>query len=115
MNLLRRLEKGKHLLKINLNFLYRTYGIVFIAWHLDSGMYVAIKKFKESDDNEYVIYSAKSFSLGKKNSFAWNQNLKTTQTWSHSQSHRSVQRGRQNILGFWVIEQNNTRRTRREQ
>ena len=32
----------------------RTYGIVSIAWHIESGMFVAIKKFKESDDNEYV-------------------------------------------------------------
>jgi hypothetical protein len=37
---------------------YRTYGIVSIARHIESGMYVAIKKFKESDDNEYVnIYA----------------------------------------------------------
>lgn len=36
------------------NSLYRTYGIVSIAWHIESGMLVAIKKFKESDDNEYV-------------------------------------------------------------
>lgn len=33
---------------------FRTYGIVFIARHIESGMFVAIKKFKESDDNEYV-------------------------------------------------------------
>ncbi len=34
--------------------LFRTYGIVSIARHIETGMYVAIKKFKESDDNEYV-------------------------------------------------------------
>lgn len=38
----------------NIDWYFRTYGIVSIAWHIETGMFVAIKKFKESDDNEYV-------------------------------------------------------------
>jgi hypothetical protein len=34
--------------------MFRTYGIVFIAWHIETGMFVAIKKFKQDDDDEYV-------------------------------------------------------------
>jgi serine/threonine protein kinase len=32
----------------------RTYGYVYKAKHKETGMPVAIKKFKESDDDEYV-------------------------------------------------------------
>jgi len=34
--------------------LFRTYGIVSIARHIETGMFVAIKKFKEKDDTEEV-------------------------------------------------------------
>lgn len=43
--------------KLTMLFPFRTYGIVSIARHIETGMYVAIKKFKESDDNEYVQIS----------------------------------------------------------
>mmetsp|Transcript_20978 Transcript_20978/g.20094 ORF Transcript_20978/g.20094 Transcript_20978/m.20094 type:complete len:82 (-) Transcript_20978:178-423(-) len=35
-----------------------TYGEVFIAKHRESGLLVAIKKFKQSDDDEYVRKTA---------------------------------------------------------
>ena len=34
--------------------LFRTYGIVYKAQNKSTGTYVAIKKFKDSDDDEYV-------------------------------------------------------------
>jgi len=33
---------------------FRTYGIVYKAQNKSTGTYVAIKKFKDSDDDEYV-------------------------------------------------------------
>jgi len=56
MNSLRKSEKGITKLNFYSIIIFRTYGIVFIAWHLETGMLVAIKKFKESDDNEYVTW-----------------------------------------------------------
>jgi len=35
----------------------RTYGIVYKAQNKVTGTYVAIKKFKDSDDDEYVRHS----------------------------------------------------------
>ena len=35
-------------------FFYRTYGIVYKAINRVTGAQVAIKKFKDSDDDEYV-------------------------------------------------------------
>jgi len=34
--------------------MFRTYGLVFKARHIESGTMVAIKQFKESDDDEHV-------------------------------------------------------------
>lgn len=39
-------------------FSFRTYGVVFKAWDRVTGQQVAIKKFKESDDDEYVRKTA---------------------------------------------------------
>ena len=33
---------------------YRTYGLVYRAKHRETGIQVAIKKFKESDEDEHV-------------------------------------------------------------
>jgi len=39
----------------------RTYGIVYKAQNKATGTYVAIKKFKDSDDDEYVSGSTSLF------------------------------------------------------
>jgi len=48
-------------------------------------MLVAIKKFKESDDNEYVMSYSSIIIIGEKNCFERNSNLEIAQTRSHRQ------------------------------
>jgi len=43
---------------INAVLYTRTYGIVYKAQNKVTGTYVAIKKFKDSDDDEYVSENA---------------------------------------------------------
>lgn len=73
MNCYERLVKGKlesleAKVEFSLNFLivsgYRTYGIVYRAQNKVNGTYVAIKKFKDSDDDEYVSISPQDMAAG---------------------------------------------------
>lgn len=50
-------------------------------------MYVAIKKFKESDDNEYVKGSLSRLRLGEENGAQGDQDLEAAQAGPHSQPH----------------------------
>jgi len=82
------LEKGKYFLNKIWN---RTYGQVFKAKSKVNGKIVAIKKFKESDeDDEHVNWKIYNFYLGQKDCASRDQSPQGQLTSSHSLTLTSI-------------------------
>ncbi len=47
---------GEGLVNFGWLYIFRTYGLVFKAWNKVDGVYYAIKRFRDSCDDNFVSY-----------------------------------------------------------